>query len=263
MSSNVGVAVGPAVGGLLAATSYTLAFIIAAGAFWLNAANIAIFTRETLPVRMHVASEKGGIFSQYQRVTQDKHFLSFIAAIILTTICAAMMWVLLGVYAKKGFNIPENQYGWIATTNALMVITLQFLVTQQTKKHEPMRVMAVGGLLYAVGVGSVALGQGFWAFWLSMVVMTCGELILVPTATTYAANLAPVDMRGRYMGVYNLTWGVAAGIGPILGGVLNDTLGGQTIWIGAALIGLAGVGRYLALARQKVSSRNFDSPRNL
>ena len=46
----------------------------------------------------------------------------------------------------------------------------------------------------------------FAYFWISMVVMTVGELILVPTASTYAANLAPVDKRGRYMSIFGLSW---------------------------------------------------------
>lgn len=250
MSSNVGVAVGPAVGGMLAATSYTIAFFIAAAAMCINAVQLALFTRETLPEQVKKDERTPDAFGGYGKIWADKLFVSFIAAVTLITICAAMMFVLLGVYAKTNFNVPENQYGWIATTNALLVITLQFAVTQQTKRHPPLTVMALGGLLYALGVGSVALGQGFWGFWLAMVVMTGGELILVPTATTFAANRAPADMRGRYMGVYNLTWAVAAGVGPVLGGALNDTLGGRTIWLGAGLAALLGVGVFLWLQRR-------------
>ncbi len=71
-----------------------------------------------------------------------------------------------------------------------------------------------------------------------MVVMTIGELVLVPTSSTYAANLAPADMRGRYMSLYGLTWNVAAGIGPVAGGFLNDTISPQAIWYGGGLCGL-------------------------
>ena len=51
-----------------------------------------------------------------------------------------------------------------------------------------------------------------------LVLMTLGELILVPTATTYAANQAPADMRGRYMSLYSLTRPAASGTGPLLEG---------------------------------------------
>jgi MFS family permease len=71
-----------------------------------------------------------------------------------------------------------------------------------------------------------------------MVVMTIGELILVPTSSTYVANLAPADMRGRYMSIYGMTWTISTGIGPVAGGMLNDRLGPLAIWFGGGAAGL-------------------------
>jgi len=159
-----------------------------------------------------------------------------------------MVWVLLSVYAKQNFNVPESQYGFIATTNALMVVFFQFAVTQVTRRRATLPVMAVGALFYAVGGASIALGHGFWGFWLSMVIMTVGELIMTPTGSTYVANLAPADMRGRYMSLYGLTWSLAAGIGPLLGGFLNDNVAPVAIWYGAGLIGLTSVAAFTVLA---------------
>jgi MFS family permease len=105
-------------------------------------------------------------------------------------------------------------------------------------------------LFYALGVGSVAFGQGFWWFWTSMVVMTVGELIIMPTATTHVANLAPVDMRGRYMSIFGLTWGIAAAVGPILGGFLNDNFGPHTIWYGGLAAGLLSALAFFLLYRR-------------
>jgi MFS family permease len=109
--------------------------------------------------------------------------------------------------------------------------------------------MAAGAFFYALGVGSVALGKGFSAFLLSMVILTLGELLLVPTATTLAANLSPVDMRGRYMGFYGLTWRVGVGIGPVVGGFLNDQIAPAAIWVGGLVIGLIAALGYLLLDR--------------
>ena len=74
-----------------------------------------------------------------------------------------------------------------------------------------------------------------------MVIFTIGELILVPTATTHAANLAPANMRGRYMSLFGLTWNVAQMIGAPFGGLLSDNLGPKYIWYGSAVIGTLAV----------------------
>jgi MFS family permease len=250
MSNNVGVALGPAIGGVIATASYTIAFYIAASGMIAYSLLLLVFASETLARRAAESGAPAERFGGYDRILKDKPFISFTAAITLTTMCAAIMWVLLSVYAKTNFGVPENLYGMIPMTNALMVVFLQFPVTQVTKRFAPLLMLAAGSFFYAVGVGSVALGTGFWSFWTSMVIMTLGELILIPTATTYVANLAPAEMRGRYMSIYGLTWGIATGIGPVLGGFLHDHLGPTTIWVGAFFIGMISTTGFLLLRRR-------------
>ena len=68
----------------------------------------------------------------------------------------------------------------------------------------------------------VALSSNFWGFWISMVIMTIGELIFAPTSSTYVTNASPADMRGRYMSIFNLVQRFASGTGPVFGGWLSD-----------------------------------------
>jgi len=160
-----------------------------------------------------------------------------------------MLWILMPVYAKTNFGLPENLYGWIPTTNALMCVFVQYPVTQVTRQHPAVRAVAAGMLIYALGVGSVFFMRGFWGFWLSMVIMTIGELILMPTSSTYAAGLSPADMRGRYMSIYGLTWPAALGIAPVMGGYLGDTFGPVTTWYGGLVAGLLSIVWFIALYR--------------
>jgi MFS family permease len=210
---------------------------------------LALFARETMPQRSDTQPE-GNPLVAYGRILRDKPFISFVGTFTLTSMCAVLIWVLMGVYAKEQFHIPESHYGLLATTNALMVVFFQVYVTRFTKRFPPLQVMVVGSLFYALGVGSVALARGFWGFWSSMVVMTVGELILMPTSSSYVANLAPVNMRGRYMSVYGLTWNVAAGIGPVVGGILNDALAPAATWYGGMVAGFLGMAGFIWLSRK-------------
>jgi MFS family permease len=182
--------------------------------------------------------------------------MAFVAVYTLSAMVAAIMMVLLPVYAKENFGVPENQYGFIMATNAVMVVLFQFAITRVSSRYPHLPVLAIGALFYGVGAGSVALGWNFPTFLASMVMVTIGEMLLVPTATTLTANLAPPDMRGRYMGVYSLTWGAAFGIGPVMGGLLNDQLAPVAMWYGALALGLAATAGFVLLARGRPAAAN-------
>ena len=255
LSNNIGVALGPALGGFIATRSYTYAFLGATTGMVTYSLLLAFLAKETLPGKQNNHTDKPARerFGGYPSILKDIPFMSFIVAFTLVTFCAVTMWVLLGVYSKQNFSIPESQYGWIATTNALMVIFFQIPVTSVSKRYPNLGVLIIGAIFYATAVTSIAFGQGFWWFWCSMVIMTIGELLLMPTSSTFVANLAPPDKRGRYMSIYGLTWGAASGTAPLLGGFLNDTFGPRMIWFGAGLVGLIGIFGFLILfLKQKV-----------
>jgi MFS family permease len=247
MSNNAGVAIGPAIGGLVASTSYILAFYIATAGLVFYGLLIAIRAKETLPIEASNSLKGRSIFSGYGHIFKHREFMGFVGAFTLTSMLSALVWVLLPVYTNTNFGLPEKLYGLIPTTNALMVVTLQYLVTQLTRRRKPMAVLTVGTAFYAVATLLVALFTRFWGFWLCMVILTIGELILSPTATTYTANSAPADMRGRYMSVFGLSSSVALLFAPVLGGVMSDNFGGRTIWLGGGVIGLLAIGAFLWL----------------
>jgi MFS family permease len=74
-----------------------------------------------------------------------------------------------------------------------------------------------------------------------MVILTFGELTIVPTASKYVADISPEDMRGRYMSMYWFGWGVSRTLAPLIGGWLNDNISSKSIWIGGLLFGLTSV----------------------
>jgi MFS family permease len=246
MIANLGVAIGPALGGFITSVSYAIAFYAAAVASTGYALLLALRARETLPASTPEARE---VNRGYGPVLRDRPFLAFVGVYGLAGMAYVMMMVLLPVYAKENFGIPESQYGFIMATNAAMVVLFQYAVTRRTSRRAALPVLAVGSLFFAAGLGAISLSSVFLGFWFSMVILTIGEMIVIPTSTTLTANLAPSDMRGRYMGVYTISWGMAFGFGPVLGGMLNDNLGPTAIWYGAAMLAAGAAAGFLILGR--------------
>jgi MFS family permease len=246
IANNAAFALGPAIGGFLATRSYNLAFYCAGIGFISYSILLFFLARETLTKPSTDMSLRTLQAEGYELVLKDKNYMAFVAMLSLGLIAPTMLWILMPVYAKTNFGMPEALYGWIPTTNALMCVFVQYSVTSITRRYHTLPVLGIGMLIYALGAGSVALMSSFWGFWLSMVILTFGELTLVPTASKYVADLAPANLRGRYMSMHWLGWGLARTLAPIIGGFLNDNIAPRAIWIGGLLIGLTStVGLFL------------------
>jgi len=240
MANNAGIAFGPAMGGFLATRSYTYAFLGAAIGMLTYSLLLFFRSRETLNKAYQPETKPGTeSLGGYGRVFRDHPYVVFALLVGIGLIAPSILWTLLAVYTKLNFGLPENLYGWLPTTNALMCVFVQFPITRVTRRFRPLPVIGVGMLIYALGVGSVTLMNSFWGFWGSMVLVTFGELTLVPTISKYIADLAPADMRGRYLSFYWFAWALARGAGPLIGGFLNDNVSPRSIWIGGLAIGLA------------------------
>lgn len=253
IANNAAFGLGPAIGGFLASSSYNLAFYGAAAGFVAYSLLLFFFAHETLDKTLIEQVKNNSLADPlrgqegYARVFRDKKYMAFVLLMGMGLIAPTMVWILMPVYANTNYHVPESMYGWIPTTNAFMCVFIQYSVTQITRNHKTLPVTAVGMLIYAFSVGSVALMNQFWGFWLSMVLMTFGELTVVPTASKYVADIAPADMRGRYMSVYWLGWGLARTLAPLIGGFLNDNVAPKAIWMGGLLIGLTSVSGLILL----------------
>lgn len=251
IANNAAFGIGPAIGGFLASTSYNLAFYGASAGFIIYSLLMFFLAKETLgqalsETKSLSSTEQAAVekerstssSSGYLHIFKDKGYMTFVSLAALGLTAPSMLWILMPVYTNSNFGVPEALYGWIPTTNALMCVFIQYSVTQITRKHKTLIVAAAGMLFYALGTGSVALMTGFWGFWLSMVILTFGELTLIPTASKYVADIAPADLRGRYMSIYWVGWGLSRTLAPLLGGYLNDTISPRSIWVGGLLLGL-------------------------
>jgi MFS family permease len=249
-ANNTGIAIGPAIGGFLAATSYQIAFNIATVVLLLFCVTILFALKEPPQHEVETPTEaRPREHKLFGPVLRDRRFVSFSAAYVLTRVASILVFSLLAVYAKENHGIPESQYGFLMTINAGMVVLFQLMVTRLTIKHRTFSTLALGALFYGIGVGSIAFGNNFWTFGISIVVMTIGELLVAPTATTTVANLAPADMHGRYMGAFWVLVGIARAIGPMFGGLLNDNISPVSIWYGGGVLALLGAVMFLAMSK--------------
>ena len=248
MVANAGVAIGPAVGGFLAEQSYFLSFMVAASTATFVLLLTIFLVKETkpeVPEAPEVERPAGG----YGYIFRDFYFLAFCGASILLWMAYEPFMQILPVYMKEGFGILESRFGAIMMVNALMVVFFQFAVTRVTQRYPDTYVMAAGAFWTGLGALGAALSGNFWGFLLAMIVLTIGELIWAPTSITFVARVAPMDMRGRYMGVYGIVGGISWGVGPILNGAFYDNVAPVSVWYVSLTVAMLSILAFLLMGR--------------
>jgi MFS family permease len=91
-----------------------------------------------------------------------------------------------------------------------------------------------------------------------MIIITIGEMVVAPFQQSLVASFAPEDMRGRYMAVSGLTWGIAFMIGPYFAGLLLDSANPNMLWYISGFIGLLATIGFVTL--NKVRKADADIP---
>ncbi len=249
--------VGPTIGGFVAGKSFLALFVIDAIISCVVAFLFFMFIPETKP-EAHANEPQEGIiktFLGYGKVFANFAFIGFLLAIMLMGVVYQQMYNSLSVYLRDVHNIAPSGYGFLLTASAVVVILFQFSVTRYIKVKPPFKIMAYGTLFYMLGFSMFGLVNAYWLFVAAIVVVTMGEMLVVPTSQFLATNFAPEDMRGRYMGVFGMSWAIPATIGPTLAGLVIDNLNPDLLWyIGGALCGVSALSFFalhFVLGKQK------------
>jgi MFS family permease len=161
----------------------------------------------------------------------------FVIISTIATIVYSQMYSTLSVYLRDVHGIPEAGYGWLMTLNAGLVVLLQFMITRKISKYPPMLILALGSFLYVIGFGMYGFVSAYVLFMLAMVIITIGEMVIIPVAQAYVGEAAPEDMRGRYSGVMGFSWMIPWMIGPLLAGLIMDNGDPNWVWYGSAVLG--------------------------
>ena len=250
---------GPTLGGLIANQSYFYLFISDAVISCIVALLFYMLIPETKPEAQ--AGEEAqsilGAFAGYGKVLKDLAYVAFIVAGMFMLLAYQQMYSTLSVYLRDNHGVDPQGYGFLLTSSAITVILFQFWTTRRIKHRPPFLMMALGTLFYMVGFGLFGFVSAYWLFVFNIVIVTIGEMIIMPTSQALAANFAPEDMRGRYMAVFGLVWGIPSIFGPGLAGLILDNLNPNLLWYIAGILCAVAAFAYYVLHLRLGKQRRF------
>jgi len=245
--ANLSWIIGPSIGGFVASRSYLLLFILDAIASLLTAAIVFKLLPETKPPTPQGQARESlaQTFVGYHRVLKDRSYLGFLVVSMLMVTVYQQLYSTLSVYLRDVHDVPTQGYGFLLSMNAVVVVLFQIALTHRIKHLAPMLMMAAGTGLYLVGFSMFGIFATYALFIAAMLLITFGEMIVVPVGQTLAARFAPAEMRGRYMAFYGLSFTIPQIIGPMAAGLIMDYADPRWVWyIGGLLCAIAVVGFY-------------------
>ena len=239
--------IGPTIGGFLADINFFYLFVIDSVVSCVVAAIIFRVIPETKP-EPHAHAESESFFQTvlgYRIVIKDLAFMAFMVAGMLMLIVYQQMYSSLSVYLRDNHNIDPSGYGFLMTTSAITVVLFQFWVSRVIKYRPPFLMMAIGTVFYMIGFALFGVVTTYVLFALNIVIITIGEMIVVPTSQTIAANFAPEAMRGRYMAMFGLSWAIPSVVGASAAGYILDNYNPNLLWyVGGVICGLSVLAYY-------------------
>lgn len=246
LAVNLGLSIGPVVGGMLAERSFPTIFV-ADGATSILAGVVLIMLagRMGLPTRA-VHSESAA--RRPRAALRDRRFVVFVVAMV--PVLAVIFQCLSGMslYVVRDLGVSTSGYGLLLAINTLLIVILDLPINAATALWPHRRALLLGSTLVACGFGALAFARTAGAVAATIVVWSFGEIFVFGALNALAVELAPPQRRGEYMGLYQMAFSLAFVVAPALGVLVLERLGPTALW-GGCFVAALGSGAILARIR--------------
>jgi len=235
VAANLGVTIGPPLGGLLLIGGHWRHLWI--GVLPLAVLAYAIAWRY-IP--------RGGAYAptgppqrgSFRVIVRDHPFLLFMLSSVLATMTYVATETLLPISVTTTHHLAPAAWGVLMIVNPLLVTVFQLRLTRWTVTVPAS--VKLGIAMPMMGVPFLLLNWNGTAPVIALVIFifVVGEMLWVPTSQAVVAALAPADIRGAYMGLFGGTWSVGWALTPFLGLQVRGTYGDAAMWMCVAVLGV-------------------------
>lgn len=250
LAINVGMSVGPAAAGFIAARSFKSIFIVN-GATTLAAAIVLITTGFSFVHKKHDEDDDIPSSPFNLLVLDDRRMLLFLSAILLTGAVFFQMEGPLPLFLVEDLHRSPAFYGALFTLNTVMIVFMEVPLNAATSHWPHSRGLALGAFFFAAGSLAFGFAHGAALVVIGMAIWTFGEMLLFPQASAYVAEIAPQHRRGQYMGAYSLAFSIAFALAPWAGTSAYAQFGARSLWIGVFVVGFVSAVMMLRVTVQK------------
>src|SRR5512140_2208304 len=235
LAVNLGMSIGPALGGFLAAVSWPALFLVDGATSLLAAATLVLlFPKDVSFPAARPASDE----PHRREGFRDPVLAYFLLALLPVAVVFFQHESSMAVYLVRDLGFAVWTFGLLHTVNTLMIVFLEVPLNLAMARWPHRATLALGSVLVGTGFGALAFARSLPAVVLTIVVWTVGEMVLLPAMSSWVADAAPPESRGAYMGLYTMAFNLALVVGSPFGTALLEHGGGRALWLTMLALGL-------------------------
>lgn len=235
LSINLGVSMGPLIGGYLVARNFASIFYINATASFLAALLIGFGLKNIFNNK----PQKSSVLTLLQTVSilkSDKLMRWFLMGLFPITMVFFQHESTLAVFLVNNHHFSYHFYGFLFTVNTLMIVCCEIVLNVAMINWSPRLSFIAGSGFIALGfLGFSVASTSIQIIGLTMI-WTLGEMIFYPAGSAFVANCATAQNRGTYMGLYSMISNAGQFLGLGGGAILLHYVGGTLFWILCGLL---------------------------
>ena len=194
----------------------------------------------------------------YRAVLRDGRYLLYLFAMFASAVIYMQYFSVLPLQIRDDGH-AALVYSAVLALSAAAVITCELLVTKRVQAWRASTAAGGGIALLAIGLGAYGIEGGLVLLFAASLVGVFGQIVSGPTMFAQPARVAPQAARGAYAGASQAMFGLGASLGPLLGVLAYDAIGGA-VWAGCAGIGALAALAALAGLRERPAPRLTLSP---
>ena len=235
LAINLGVTIGPALGGFLARANYHYLFWVDGFTCFFAGLMLWILFRNILLSKFESSQQ---MESTVVHPWKDKIYVLILILVFLNAIIFTQLFNTWPIYLRDFYGLLEDKIGLLVMVNAFLIVLFEMPVIHKLEKSEHLRIIAIGSLFLSTGFALLPLGATFRFAVLTVIIWTIGEIMVFPLLTGFISNRAPERSRGKYLGMYNFSFSLAFVIGPIFGTNIYDFISPVILWLSCGILGI-------------------------
>lgn len=225
LAVNFGVTFGWLIGGWLASIGYVWIFVVDAAT---SIAAAVVVSRIDIPLVLRPPGLRPPLLP-IKPLRDTKFAFGLLLFLVFATVLFQMESTF-PIYMRNDYQLDKMQIATLFAVNTIMIVALEMMLVKKLERRSPLPLVSIGVLLLCLALGILPLGSSYGFAVGCIVILTFGEMLWSPFATTWVASRSSSSERGQYMGCFLLMFATAYAIAPATGTWLYQEYGHDTPW---------------------------------